>query len=152
MTDWTAFAERCLAAPMDDPDGAVNEELRALCREICLELMSRDDYPLIGTLMSGAVTLGKIDDAVRLIEELFPGWGYQVGKPLTVRSPCGWYASIFRERRGGEPPHPHPGSFDQDGRDGKTPWRYANSPALALMAALFRVMAANAPGASALPA
>lgn len=154
MSNWTAFAERCLAAPKDDPDGPVNEELRSLCRDICRELMSRDDidYPAIGTLVSDAVTLAKIDGAVRLIEALFPGWGYQVGRPLTVRAPCGWYASIFRERRASEPLHPHPGSFAQDGRDGKTPWRYANSPALALMAALCRVMAANQPGASAIAA
>src|SRR4051812_24868782 len=119
MTDWTAFAERCLAAPRDDhPDGPVNEVLRSLAREICHELMPRDDidYPSVGTRMSEAVTLGDTGAALALIEELFPGWGYQVGRPLTVRSPCGWYASVFRERRSAELRGPLAGMFTQDGR------------------------------------
>jgi hypothetical protein len=155
MTDWTAFAERCLAAPRDDdPDGPVNEVLRSLAREISHELMPRDDidYPSVGTRMSEAVTLGDAGAALALIEELFPGWGYQVGRPLTVRSSCGWYASVFRERRSAELRGPLAGMFTQDGRKDTEQARYANSPSMALMAALCRVLAAEQPGASAIAA
>jgi hypothetical protein len=155
MTDWTAFAERCLTAPRDDdPDGPVNEVLRSLSREICYELMPRDDidYPSVGTRISDATVLGDTGAALALIEELFPGWGYQVGRPLTVRSPCGWYASVFRERRASEADGPLAGMFTQDGRRDTGAARYANSPAMALIAALCRVLAAEQPGASAIAA
>lgn len=147
--DWTAYAERCLKAPK--PDETDNEDLRQLCRDICKEMMPRDDYPSIACRMSNAIVIGEVGAAVELVEHLFPGWGYQVGRPLTVRSPCGWYASVFRERRNGEPFHPHPGHYNQDGGI-DNPWRYANSAALAIMAALCRVLAVEEPGATAIAA
>lgn len=147
MTDWSAYAERCLKAP--NPDETDGDELRLLCSAICKELMLRDDYPSIACRVNNAIVIGRLNSAIDLVEHLFPGWGYQVGRPLTVREPCGCYASIFRERRNGEPFHPHPGSYNQDGGV-NTPWRYANSPALAIMAALCRTLAIESPGASAL--
>jgi hypothetical protein len=142
MADWIEHAESCLVAVEPNTD---------LANKVSREFMPRDDYPLIGTLASDAIALGNVNAAIRLVEALFPGWGYQVGRPLTVRSPCGWYASVFRERREHEPMHPFPGSFTQCSGD-DTPWRYAADPALAIMAALCRALAANEPGTSALAA
>lgn len=148
MTDWNSLAERCLAAPAPTADH--DEELSGILRDICTALMPRDDYPTVGTLATDAIGIGRTDAAIRLVEHLFPGWGYQVGKPLTARRPCGWYASVFRERQKFEPMHPHPGHFTHDGEGNRR--RYANNAALAIMAALCRVMATEEPGTSALAA
>lgn len=151
MTDWTAFAERCLTAPR--PDRQDRDDLTTLCRDICKALMARDDYPSVGTRANNAIVLGDVRAAIELIEQLYPGWGYQVGRPLTVRAPCGWYASIFRERRTGEKLNPLGGLYSHTGfKPTDRGYRYADDPALALMAALCRVLARYEPGESALDA
>lgn len=150
MTNWTDIADRCLTAPK--PDDQDREELNTLSRDICEAFMPRDDYPSLGVRVSNAVVLGHVGSAIELVEHLFPGWGYQVGRPLSVRSGCGWYASVFRERRPGDD-FVYGGSFSQDGkRKSSDPNRYANDPALAIMAALCRVLAAHEAGTSALAA
>lgn len=153
MTDWNALAERCLLAPKSHDSS--DDELKAISGEICLALMPRDDYPSIATRIDGAVRLGNVGAAIELVEQLYPGWGYQVGRPLTVRSPCGWYASVFRERRPDDKYHPFSGSYGHDIREGEAGYRamrYANDPALALIAAFCRLMAVEQPGTTALAA
>ena len=146
MTDWKDFAERCLIA--SEPDVT-------LANEIAKAFMPRDDYPTVGTMVSSAIAIGSVCAALGAVEHLFPGWGCQVGHPLRARSPCGWYASIFRERRHGESLYPFAGSFSQDRdfrSDAREAARYAADPALAIMAALCRTLADTEPGTSALAA
>lgn len=147
---WRNAGLRCLVASA--PDERENPALTTLANDICRQLMARDDYPTLGTLAYDAVVLGNINSAVRLIEHLFPGWGYQVGRPLTARKPCGWYSSVFREKRDGEV-GVLAGMWPQDGRrQGSMVSQYANDPALALMAALCYALADNEVGASAIAA
>jgi hypothetical protein len=142
--DWNEMAEQCLTSPPNNV---------ALSRFICKALMARDDYPLVGTLIANAIASDLLGSAIELVQHLFPGWGMQVGIPLTARSPSGWYASVFREKREGE--HGHlSGRFRQDSSEPDpvvkgARWRYASSPALALVAALLRVLACHEAGSPA---
>lgn len=133
--DWSTMADTCLLA------SAPNSELARL---ISKPFMPREDYPTVGTLISFAVANGNIGEAFLLVEHLFPGWGVQVGRPLTARRPCGWYACIFRESSA-----LLDGMYGQDSRAVK-PSRYAAEPALAIVAALCRVLADFEPGTSAI--
>lgn len=145
---WLNAGSRCVDSSA--PTEQHNPILTTLANDIGKELMSREDYPEVAMLAHTAITIGDINPAVSLIERLFPGWGYNVGRPLTVRSPCGWYARVFRERRWNEYGH-HDGMWVQDGtRRSSGPRQYANGAALALMAALCYALADNEPGASAL--
>lgn len=147
---WMSMGMRCRTATA--PNEHDNPGLSTIAGDMCKQLMARDDYPTIGTLISQAIVLGNINSAVKLIETLFPGWGYQVGRPLTVRKPCGWYASVFRERRASDTGGPLAGMWPQDGRRNGGPAQYADDPALALVAALCYVLAENEAGTSAIAA
>jgi hypothetical protein len=143
---WIALAERLLAIE-------TVREVSDLAREFSVMFIARRDYPAVGTLAARAVDQFDVDAAIELIRHLFPGWGMQVGVPLTCRSPSGWYASIFRERRTETfMSRPLEGMYRQDSNDpaGRGPMRYAAAAAPALLAALCRVLAEHAPGTSAI--
>lgn len=86
-----------------------------------------------------------LDAALALVERLLPGWGRQVGSPLSKPAgygdAVGFYASVFRERRPGEPGF-WPGCYDQAGALADPPnvRPYAPTAPMAILRALLAAL------------
>lgn len=79
----------------------------------------------------------------KVIEQILPEWGVQVGHPIRSYAPYGWYASVFRGASARSETYQRV-SFSQDGSD-HTMNRYAATPANALLACLCRALASLEP-------